>query len=927
MGTDLAEQIAATLAEFSSATRLFEFRIGDAPSSALLVEAYAADDTLLDIPVCDVIALSTSAYLEAEPLLGQAASLQITLADGGQESIGGEICAVSVLGSDGGLARYRLRLSPWIWRLEHVRNSRIWQDRTIVDIVDEVFAHYRPAARWRWSPDTASYLATVAARSYCCQYRETDLDFVRRILAEEGLGWRIEHTEAGPCLVLFADSTSLHAVPDDRSCQNDAGVRYHGASSVEHHDTVQALVEHKRLHASLTTLQSTDYQAKRLVGAVSPSLTRVRRLPELESYDVPGQYAFTDIALAQRHADLQMQGVEARGQLWQGLSTVRTLRAGTRLTVTGIPLQRLGDGTQFTVCQTMSAGVNNMPPPAQLALAELFGPLPELLQQIVRARQDDVAQVIEHAQRTGHANRFEAIPAGVPWRPQLSNGDGRIKARPTAHGAQTAIVIGADGDTQSKGVDAPYCDRLGRIRIRFHWQDNGDASCWVRVAQRLAGCGMGSQFLPRVGQEVLVQFLENDIDRPVVVGALYNGRGEGGIPPSPGGRRDAASDQECFAQAHDHAYSAQANLAGGSSPAWHGESSDANGHRNAAAQWGLRTAGIGGTGYNQLLIDDSDGQGRAQLRSTQSATELNLGHLLHAADNYRGSFRGRGAELRSDAYGAARGGAGLLVSSWQIGHGAASRDAAGENAAGASLIRQATATAATLHAAASVHRTVGLASHAGAVKANASFLDGGSAPLGAIASAVLASQTENGAGLVTVSAKDIFASSAGQSLQLANGETATLVSMQDTRLAGGAGLRLHTGQAIGSLAGAIDTGAGAGSDSLQLIAVRDEIGLQAQADALAVQARDEVAFVSACAHIDWAAAQRIVLSTAGGASLTIDSGNINVQCPGKLTVHANKKSLTDPQQLGYPMPALPRSVCVECLKRALAVGAAFSMVE
>ncbi|WP_409266359.1 type VI secretion system Vgr family protein [Massilia sp. BHUDP2] len=925
MSSDLTDQITATLAEFSSATRLFELRLGDASCSTLLVEAFSAEDALLDIPVCDVIALSTNAYLKAEPLLGQPASLQITLVDGEQESIGGEICAVSVLGSDGGLARYRIRISPWIWRLEHVRSSRVWQDKTIVEIVDEVFASYRPVARWRWSADTASYMATVPSRSYCCQYRERDLDFVRRLLAEEGLGWRTEQTEDGPCLVLFADSTSLDAVPDDRSCRDGAGVRYHNASSVEEHDTVQALVEHKRLHASLTTLQSADYKAKQLVGAASLSVTKAKSLPELESYDAPGQYAFTDTASARRHADLQMQAAEARGQLWQGRSTVRTMRAGTRLTVTGMPLGRLGDAAAFTIHHVTSIGVNNMPPPAQLALAELFGPLPELLAEAVRARQDGLAQVIEQAQKTGYANCFAAIPAGVPWRPQLHQGEDRIKARTTAHGAQTAIVIGADGNDRPDKADDAYCDRLGRIRIRFHWQDSGHASCWVRVAQRLAGSGMGCQFLPRVGQEVLVQFLENDIDRPVVVGALYNGRGEGGIAPTPGGHTGAPDDRECFGRAHDHAYSAQANLAGGNSPAWHGASSDADGHRNRAAQWGLRTAGIGGSGYNQLLIDDSDGQGRAQLRTTQSATELNLGHLLHAADNYRGSSRGRGAELRSDRYGAARGGSGLLVSSWQLRHDAASRDVAGENATGASLIRQAAATAGTLHPAARIHQTVGLAAHAGSVKANASVLDGKCGPVKAMSNAVSAPQTESGAALVTVSAKDVFGASAGQSLQLANGETVTLVSVQDTQLAGGAGLRLHTGQVIGALAGA--TGSGAGSAGLQLIAAQDEIGLQAQADALAVQARDDVKLLSASAHIDWAAAQRIVLSTAGGASLTIDGGNISVQCPGKLAVHANKKSLTDPQQLGYPMPALPRSVCVECLKRALAVGSAFSMVE
>lgn len=925
MNTALSEQIAAALAEYSGATRLFELTIGDVPqhgtAPTLLVEAFAAEDALLDTCMYEVIALSTSAHLDTESLLGAPAVLEISLADGTRDAFNGEISAIAVLGSDGGLARYRIRITPWVWRLEHVRNSRVWQDKSVIEMVDAVFSAYAPGARWRWSADAVSALATVPARGYCCQYRESDLDFIRRILAGEGLGWRTESTQEGPCLVLFADSTCRDAVPDDRS-SGSLGVRYHAAGSVEHEDSVQALVAHRRLHASLTTLQSGDYTSKRVIGAVSPSRVPVAGLPPLEACDAPGQYAFADATQARRHADLRMEAAEAHSQLWEGRSTVRTLRAGTRLTITGTPLQRLGEAGVFTVGRVMSVGVNNLPPPAQLALAELFGPLPELLEQSVRAWSDDLALVIAQARATGYANRFEAIPADIPWRPYPD----QVRAKPTAHGAQTAIVIGADGNDQPNGADELYCDQIGRIRIRFHWQDIGQARCWVRVAQRLAGSGMGSQFLPRIGQEVLVQFLENDIDRPVVVGALYNGLGEGGIAPSPGGRRDAESDQTGFTRAHDHAHSAQANRAGGNSPVWHGASSAHDGHRNAAAQWGIRSAGFGGAGSNQLVFDDTDGQGRVQLRSTSAATELNLGHLIHTADNFRGGVRGRGAELRSDAYGAARAGSGLLVSSWKLGHNGATRDVAGDNAAGLTQIRQAAASAASLHLAAATHRTVGLASHAGSVKAGASLLDSSSAPFQAMSNAVASPPKGGTAGsdpsLIVASANGVLGIGTGQSLQLSNGETATLACMQDAQLASGSGLRLHAGQAIGALAGATDADAG-----LRLIAAGGEIGIQAQAETLAVQARGEVEVVSASAHIDWAAAQRIVLSTAGGASLTIDGGNISVQCPGKLTVHANKKSLTDPQQLGYPMPALPRSICVECLKRALAAGSAFSMVE
>jgi uncharacterized protein (DUF2345 family) len=110
--------------------------------------------------------------------------------------------------------------------------------------------------------------------------------------------------------------------------------------------------------------------------------------------------------------------------------------------------------------------------------------------------------------------------------------------------------------------------------------------------------------------------------------------------------------------------------------------------------------------------------------------------------------------------------------------------------------------------------------------------------------------------------------------------------------------------------------AGDGGIGLQLVAAEDAINVQAQTDELKVHARDEVNVISANAHIDWAAAKRISLSTAGGANITIEGGNITVQCPGKIKVHAGKKSLSDPAKISYPLPSLPTSICVECLIKA-----------
>jgi len=875
MSTALRDQIVTALAAFASSSRLYALTLGDGDDDGtLLVEAFSSDDAIDAIGTRDVIVLSTSAHLDAGTWLGQPAALDISLADGTRTRFAGDIGEVEMLGSDGGLARYRVRIASWLWRLAHVRNSRVWQERSVVEIVDSVFEAYQPLARWRWSDDVASCMDGVPPRSYCCQYRESDLGFVRRLLAGEGLCWRIEQDEEGPAIVLFADSTRQAAVPEDATGAADDGIRYHGARSVERQDTIQALAARRSLHVSLTTLLSSDYKAKQIVAASSPSLVRPgRNLPVLESFDMPRPYAFATREQAQRHADMRMEAQEARGQLWHGRSTVRTLRAGTRMKVAGTPLRSLGEASSFTVLRVTSFGVNNLPTVAQQALAQLFGPLEALLQSLVSAdRPDDLTQALAQARETGYANCFDALPADIVWRPIHDD-------KPTALGSQSAIVIGADGNDQPNGADELYCDRLGRVRIRFHWQDDA-SSCWVRVAQRVAGGGMGSQFLPRIGQEVLVQFLENDIDRPIIVGALYNGRGEGGIAATPGGRVDADSNPAVFAPAHDQARSGQGNLTGGNSPVWHGASADSDGHRNPAAQWGVRSKEFGGAGYNQLLFDDTDGQGRVQLRSTHGAASLDLGHLVHAADNYRGSFRGLGAELRTDTYGAARAGKGLLVSSYAIDHSMSSREPAGENAAGIGMLLQAAKLAEAFHSASVTHQTVGLATHLGAGKANASVLDAQAPPLKALWASTAGAADKDGAKadaraenfphssdpVIAIAAKDGFATNAGHDLQLANGETMSLTSGQDTQFVTGARMRWQTGQAVGVLGGAIESGRiGQG---LQLISAKKTVDIQAQADELKVQARDVVNVISAHAHMDWAAAKRISLSTAGGANRT-----------------------------------------------------------
>jgi type VI secretion system secreted protein VgrG len=972
-----------SLAAFTSVTRLYElkFKSDRISASDLLVEAFLAVEEVQCVDSRDIIMLTRADELSLSTLLGQQASLRISLPNGIRTSFTGLISQAAMLSSTGSLVRYRVRLSSFLWPLSQRRNNCVWQDKSVIEIVESVLLRYPDFSDWRWTDDVAQFMADVRPRSYCIQYRETDLDFITRLLGSEGLGWSMEeHAEsvAGHRMVLFADSTQANAFAEDATSRDSIageGIRYHNARAGEAQDTVQALAAAVSLGAASVTTLTYDYKAKKIVAASVPTNRQVGSMnaPQLESYDTPGLYAYAGADEAQRYARLQMEAMEAASQRWQARSTVRTLRPGTRFSLTQGPLSgHTETAPVYNVLRVVSMGINNLPGPAVDGLAELFGPVPELLEECMeritgnapadaghRLTGPDAgalpgfgfADMIKQAKSTGYANRIDMMDATLPWRPAIFDASGTmLLPRATAPGSQSAIVVGPDGQTAANGADELYCDKLGRVRIRFHWQgeqDDANASCWVRVAQRSAGGGMGAQFLPRIGQEVLVTFVENNIDRPLILGALYNGQGEGGQLPTPGGRSDQEADLGVFGHASDHTIGAQGNLAGGNSPHWHGVSADSAGQRNSAAQSGMRSKEFGGNGYNQLLFDDTDQQGRAGLKSTQAATELTLGHMLHSADNFRGSFRGLGAELRTDAYGAVRAGGGMLLSTFGVTHGSQGREPAGDNAPAIAHMKQAMVLAQSFSSAAVTHRTVALAGQIGSTKADTSVIDPKAAPVKALNTTLAgmlsrdsidAAKAEapgkpvspsddklphNSDAIIGITARAGLGVVAGQNLQMAIGETSTLMSGQDTHYAIGGQMRVQNGQSLGMLGGAVK--AGDKNIGLHLIAAKDSVDLQAQADVLNVQGRDQVDIISANAHIDWAAARSIHLSTAGGANITISGGNITVQCPGKITIHAGKKSFSGPVNQSYPLPVMPQTVCVECLLKARAAGAPFVM--
>lgn len=848
--------------------------------------------------------LNTDSNLPFGDWLGREGALITRLHDGQDHYRCGHIAEASLLGSDGGLARYRLRCVPWTWFLGHARHSRVYQQSPVRDIVEDVLGAHGKLARWRWSDDAVAALAATPVRSYCVQYRESDLAFMLRLLAEEGIGCAFESdTDAGLTLVMFFDST---ARPENTQSLRDEGIRFHRNDGTEAADTLQQLGPYRVLGSSRLSLSTTDYQGP-VVRHVQLPLESTGSSPR-EIYDHVGAHAFGKAGDGQRRARRVAEAHEAGLAGWLGAGSVRSLQAGRFIRILGssagspptiLPVEVLHHGCNPTPL-TQSSVPSRAEAPADWLDASAALPGPPL---------DDVSA-------TGYANRFRAVDQRKPWRPILQDGTGeRINPRPIAPGYQTATVISGDGPESAE----VHADSMGRIRVRLHLQgvEDGHASCWMRVAQRYAGPGVGAQFLPRIGQEVLVGFLEGDIDRPLVLGALYNGRGEAGIVPTPAGLAASIGDAGLFGRAADARPSAQGNVAGGHAPAWHAMAPGEDQHRNAGAVWGIQSREWYGTGYNRLLFDDSDTQLRLQLACSQACSELNLGHLRHTAYNHRGSLRGEGLELRTDAWGALRGERGVWLTARS--HGASSP--AGEVVAAGALLQQAAILARTSHAAAATHATVGLASHAppddsaglaGLQRVARATVDGhaySQACSGGDGQLAATAVPHTNAPILGLHGHAGVALVAGQALHWSSARHVTLASGQDSDASVAGHAHLHSRQAIGVLAAS--AGSAAGEAALTVVAGQAALDIRAQSDSVSLSSRAALRAASAQGALELAAPGTLHIATAGGASITLEGGNLVISCPGTITVHAGQKSFVGPAQLSYALPEMPTSTLSE----------------
>ncbi len=395
---------------------------------------------------------STDNSLDFDSIVGENVTVSMSYGDGQTRYFNGVVGRFVQSGSDQWFTTYYAEIYPWFWLLTFYKDSRIFQNKSVPDIITELcselgFTDYRD--------DTTG---TYTAREYCVQYQETTFDFLSRLMEEEGIFYFFEHTDGVNTLVLGDDASNhaaLTGLATARLGRSD--------SPIQEEDII--------LHCTLEKRVTTGKYAVDDFNFETPSTDLITTSDGTNSYRVyeyPG--GFTTSSEGEGIADKRLQAQEQPAKMLRGDSLCRAFTAGYK----------------FDIDEHDRTDINST----------------YIIQQLsVNASQD------------GYRNSFLAFPSTVPFRPA------RTTPKPRVYGTQSAIVVGASGEEI-------YTDEYGRIKVQFHWDQEGqndeNSSCWIRVAHGWAGKAWGQIFIPRIGQEVLVSYLNGDPDCPIVTGCVYN---------------------------------------------------------------------------------------------------------------------------------------------------------------------------------------------------------------------------------------------------------------------------------------------------------------------------------------------------------------------------------------------------------------------
>lgn len=447
---------------------------------ALLFRRLRAREELGRLPEyrLELLRPSENEPIEAAALLGQRANLRIQISGSVFRYINGVVTRFEQGGGTGGFDIYHLEMHPWLWHLTLGADCRIFQDKSVIEILDSIFHEYDSS-----SQIDKRLTGDFRKRPFTVQYRESDFAFASRLMEEEGIYYYFKHAMDKHTLVLCNDSGGHDSV----ECSSLAWAPKQKGKQLRQ----DVIKRWSRTH-SLRSLKftHTDFAPDKPTMNLQGSALRSARYPkpnDLEVFDYPGAYE-----------DLAMGGggsaTLAEGKLLAQLR-VDAFESG-HVVATGLtPYRHMAAGVTFAFADHQDKGDYLV---SQVDYEVEYGGY--------ESDADDA--------RFSYDCRFTAVPKDIKFQPQP------ISVRPAIQGPQTATVVGPGGDEI-------HTDKYGRVKLQFHWDrvgtKNEKSSCWVRVSHPWAGKQFGMIALPRIGDEVVVDFLEGNPDRPLITGRVYNG--------------------------------------------------------------------------------------------------------------------------------------------------------------------------------------------------------------------------------------------------------------------------------------------------------------------------------------------------------------------------------------------------------------------
>jgi type VI secretion system secreted protein VgrG len=435
--------------------------------NVLALRSFSIQEPLGRLFQIDAELTSEDGGIDLDKVVGHNVTLRLSVGKDEDRYFNGFVSRLTQVGNQGRYAHYRATVVPWLWFLTRTADCRIFQAKSAPDIIEAVFKGHG------FNDYKLSLSGTYVTRDYCVQYRETDFNFVSRLMEQEGIYYFFKHEDGKHTLVL-ADSISAHS-----PYTGFEEITFHEVETgVPGSEVITDWTMEKEAQPVACALNDFDFTKPKTSLRSNTNVSRPYGAAQFEVYDYPGEYV--DPSEGDRLSGVRLDELQTQYETLHGQASSRGLVTGCTFTLKNHPRDdQNGDYLITEVSIRADAG--------------------------------------EFGSGKNEGEFFSCSFIAVPKAHQFRSA--RLTPKPVVQGPQTAIVVGPSGEEI-------YTDDYGRVKLQFHWDRYGAAdensSCWVRVSQLWAGKKWGAMYIPRIGQEVIVEFLEGDPDRPIITGRVYN---------------------------------------------------------------------------------------------------------------------------------------------------------------------------------------------------------------------------------------------------------------------------------------------------------------------------------------------------------------------------------------------------------------------